>query len=714
MVGRKVSDILPSAAAANADRHDAETLQAGSAVDFAVDFQAADGTRKYVTSLKFPIPDPNGDMRWIGAIAEDVTERSDAAGALRASERDLRRILDNMIDVFFRTDPVGTIIMASPSVGGLLGIPLEQCLGRRITDFFVDGDGFPRFMRELDVHGGQLYGYEAAFRAVDGREIWVSTTAHYFTDEAGVPCGIEGVARDITERKRAEQALHRLSHAIDQSPVAVILTDTDGVVEYVNSRFFELSGDNPDELVAALGGTMAENAEGAGFQEGARLAVGGTGDWRGEYQGKRRNGEPFLASVLVSPISDPRGTVTNYLIVLEDVTETREMETRLHQIQKMEAMGQLTGGIAHDFNNILAIVMTGLEFLDESLDEEDALRRRMVDSALRAVRRGATLTERLLAFSRKQNLNAEPIDLATTIEEMVEMLQRTLGETIAVKTVTASNLRWVMCDRNRFENALLNLAVNARDAMPRGGSLDIELDNVEVSRWDVGLADVRPGSYVRITVRDTGEGMPASVRDRVFEPFFTTKGKGEGTGLGLSMVYGFVQQSGGGITLHSQEGFGTTIRIYLPAAVGRGESVIDPHDGAGETQDDGHGGDETILVVEDDPAVREGAVAILKSLGYTVLEAGNGDDALALLDQGGVVDLLFADVVMPGGISGPELAEKARRTRPGLRVLFTTGYSAGQLSERDLIAAGTTMLKKPYAKRDLSRTVRHLIDGRSR
>jgi PAS domain S-box-containing protein len=400
------------------------------------------------------------------------------------------------------------------------------------------------------------------------------------------------------------------------------------------------------------------------------------------------------------PLRDASGTVTGVVVVYQDVTETREIERQLQQAQKLEAVGQLTGGIAHDFNNILTVITGTIGILARAVAPDPMLSSiaRMIDDA---ADRGAELTRRLVAFARRQPLRPHATDINALVVDSAKLLRPTLGEQIAIEPALSETTWPALVDPSQLAGTLINLALNSRDAMPGGGKLTIETANVILDG-----ATVPPGPYVTIAVHDTGTGIPAAIRDKVFEPFFTTKDVGKGSGLGLSMVYGFVKQSGGHIEIDSDEGQGTTVRLYLPRAA-RSAGMDAPIAMAPI-----EGGSETVLVVEDDPPVRMAAISQLESLGYSTLSAENAAQALAIIDRGTPLDLLFTDVIMPGGCNGRDLAEAAAKRRPGLRVLFTSGYSEDAIVHHGRLDAGVLLLAKPYRKADLARMVRVALDVR--
>jgi len=398
------------------------------------------------------------------------------------------------------------------------------------------------------------------------------------------------------------------------------------------------------------------------------------------------------------------------------IDQREKAEEALRQSQKMEAIGQLTGGVAHDFNNLLQIILGNLDRLrrrhkpgDDSKRTEAAFLR-TVDAAIQGAQRAAQLTQRMLAFSRRQPLAPKPIDVNRLVQGMSDMLSRTLGETIQLEPVLSGGLWRALADENQLENALLNLAVNARDAMPNGGKLTIEAANVALDEAYAAAEqdNVRPGQYVMIAVSDTGTGMPPHVLAKVFEPFFTTKDIGMGTGLGLSMVFGFVKQSDGHVKIYSEPGEGTTVKIYLPRLMTTAtspEPEPDPRPVVGGSES------ETILVVEDEPDVRHFVVATLAELGYRVLEADDGHAALRVLEREPDVRLLFTDVGLPGGLNGRQLADQALERWPTLKVLFTTGYARNAIVHHGRLDPGVELISKPFQIGDLAVKVRALLDN---
>jgi CheY-like chemotaxis protein/nitrogen-specific signal transduction histidine kinase len=399
--------------------------------------------------------------------------------------------------------------------------------------------------------------------------------------------------------------------------------------------------------------------------------------------------------------------------VTRDLTERKAAEERAQQSQKMEGIGQLTGGVAHDFNNLLTIIIGNLEALQRHLRDDgvdvDRLKR-SADNAMRGARRAESLTQRLLAFSRQQPLEPKPVDVGRLVTGMSDLLRRTLGEQISVETVLAGGLWRAMADPNQLEIAILNLAVNARDAMSRGGKLTLETANVHLDdRYAAAQVDVLPGQYVMLAVSDNGEGMPPEVKAKAFDPFFTTKDIGHGTGLGLSQVYGFVKQSRGHVKIYSEAGQGTTIKIYLPRdgtpAPDAEEEMVRPVM-RGKTR-------ETILVVEDDEDVRSYSIDSLRDLGYSVLEASNARMALQMLESHPEVAVLFTDVGLPGGMNGRQLVEEAKKHYPHLRVLFTTGYARNAIVHDGRLDAGVELLTKPFSQAALSEKLRDIIDAKS-
>lgn len=400
--------------------------------------------------------------------------------------------------------------------------------------------------------------------------------------------------------------------------------------------------------------------------------------------------------------------------VQEAVEERLKAEEALRQAQKMEAIGQLTGGVAHDFNNLLTVILGGLETVHRQLSPHpspEALKKteQAVAMARHGAERAATLTARLLAFARRQPLDPRPVDVSRLITGLADMLQRTLGETVSFETVSGAGLWLTHVDAGELENVLVNLAVNARDAMPEGGKLTVETSNAFLDEaYVAGIAEpVAAGQYVLLAVTDTGSGMDADTASKVFEPFFTTKAVGKGTGLGLSQVYGFVRQSGGHIRLYSEPGMGTSVKIYLPRLLG---GVLEAEK---TTSDAGvaDGGSETILLVEDHEDLRSYSSGVLRELGYKVLEAANGRIALDLLQANHDIALLFTDVVLPEGLDGRELANEAARRRPGLKVLFTTGYSRNAIVHNGRLDADVNLIGKPFTFRELALRVRRLLDA---
>jgi PAS domain S-box-containing protein len=392
--------------------------------------------------------------------------------------------------------------------------------------------------------------------------------------------------------------------------------------------------------------------------------------------------------------------------VTERTEQLRKNEEALRQAQKIEAIGQLTGGVAHDFNNLLQVIIGNIETLRRN-GQATPRADRALESAFAGAKRAAALTQRLLAFARRQPLNPKPIDVNALIAGMSDLLHRTLGEMVDIETVRGAGLWRVEVDPTELEAAILNLAVNARDAMAEGGRLTLETSNASIDRlYAAAHADVAPGQYIALSVSDTGTGMSPEVLSKAFEPFFTTKPVGQGTGLGLSQVYGFVKQSGGHLKIYSEVGHGTTVKIYLPRLLREMAPAEDP---ASTGVPDGASG-ETILVVEDDDDVREYSVSTLRDLGYRVIEAHDGPSALRLLERQFSVDLLFTDVILPGGLTGAQLAAEARKHRPELTVLFTTGYARNAIVHQGRLDKGVELLTKPYTIADLAARVRDMLD----
>lgn len=426
-----------------------------------------------------------------------------------------------------------------------------------------------------------------------------------------------------------------------------------------------------------------------------------------ECQWLTKSGDHRLISWAITTMQGPNGTKDFLIWCGVDSTERKDAEDRLRQSQKMEAVGQLTGGIAHDFNNLLAVIMGNLELLEDVFDEHHQAERARLTSAKTATDRGAALTQRLLAFARKQALEPKSIDLNRLVVGMEDLLRRTLAENIGIEFIRSQNLWHCEVDPVQLENVLLNLAINARDAMPEGGNLTIETANIRLDdEYAAAQENVPPGQYVLLAVSDTGTGMSDETVKKVFDPFFTTKEAGTGSGLGLSMVYGFVKQSSGFVRIYSEVGEGTTIKVYLPSTT----AEITATETTSERQDYVPGRGERVLVVEDDPDVRTLSVALLGSLGYHVMEAGTGETALILLDQTPTIDLLFTDVVLPGGMSGRQLAEEVERRRPGTKVLYTSGYTENSIVHQGRLDKGFNLLQKPFRKADLARQIRHALD----
>ncbi|WFU76167.1 ATP-binding protein [Bradyrhizobium sp. CB2312] len=425
-----------------------------------------------------------------------------------------------------------------------------------------------------------------------------------------------------------------------------------------------------------------------------------------EYRGRDASGRLRHFSVNGQPVFGSDGRFMGYRGSATDLTAQHETEERLRQSQKMDAIGQLTGGVAHDFNNVLTVITGTIELIQEGLADRPqfAAIAQLIDDA---ATRGAEITSQLLTFARRQPLEPREIDVNALVLETAKLLKPILGEHVEIVTRLADDVWSAMADPSQLSSAIVNLAVNARDAMPGGGRLTLETENRELDGTEgAGEGDVVRGAFVMVAVSDTGHGIPADIRERVFEPFFTTKGAGRGTGLGLSMVYGFARQTGGTVAIESEEGRGTVMRLFLPRSKGeapdRTAPVLAPATARGQ---------ETILVVEDDPLVQGYVIAQLGSLGYRTLAAGDGAAALALVDQGAKFDLLFTDIIMPGGMNGHELAEAVRLRRPGVRVLYTSGYTDDTIVHEGHLDAGVALLSKPYRKSELSQKIREVLGG---
>jgi len=425
----------------------------------------------------------------------------------------------------------------------------------------------------------------------------------------------------------------------------------------------------------------------------------------------RKDGTRFWASVLINAIRDSQGQLLGFAKVTRDLTERRIAEERARQTQKMEGIGQLTGGVAHDFNNLLTIIIGNLETLQRNVGGAEVnldRARRSAENALHGARRAASLTQRLLAFSRQQPLDPKPVDLGRLLNGMTDLLRRTLGEQVVIETVLAAGLWQAYVDPNQLELAVINLAVNARDAMPDGGKLTLETANVYLDeKYAAEQAEVVPGQYVMIAVTDTGCGMSPEVKAKAFDPFFTTKDIGQGTGLGLSQVYGFAKQSGGHVKIYSETGEGTTVKIYMPRVL----SSDQPSQESDGKQVRLTTGSETILVVEDDSDVRAYSCETLSELGYTVLAAKTGREGLRVLRDNPHVRLLFTDVGLPGGMNGRQLADEARKRHPQLKVLFTTGYARNAIVHNARLDPGVELITKPFTQAALAGKLRDILDA---
>ncbi len=526
------------------------------------------------------------------------------------------------------------------------------------------------------------------------------------------PSGPSPPIRDSAPSDLTDRRSDIFFAAVETTRMPMIVTDPrqpDNPIIFANRAFLAMTGYTPEELIGRncrfLQGPETDRESVAQV----RAAIAEKREFATEILNYRKNGSTFWNALFVSPVYNADGELVYYFGSQLDVSRRRDAEEALGQAQKMEALGQLTGGIAHDFNNLLQVIVGYVDILAAGLEKPDADRARLgraTENIRQAAERATTLTQQLLAFARKQRLDGRAVNLNTLIEGMGEMVARSVGEAVKVELDLAEDLWNCRVDPTQAEVAILNVLINARDAMPEGGTVRISTENSEIAARGREIGPLRDGRYVSIAIRDSGTGIPPAVLARVMDPFFTTKEEGKGTGLGLSMVYGFAKQSGGAAQIESAVGSGTTVRLSFPATDGDVNAPAKVSLRAVDRQ-----GTETILIVDDREDVAELARTILRDFGYTTLVASNAREALEILDSSGKVDLLFTDLIMPGGMNGVLLAREARRRQPKLKVLLATGYAEASLERTDIGGSEFDLLNKPYRRTELVRRVRAILDG---
>jgi PAS domain S-box-containing protein len=669
-----------------------------------------DGTYLDISLSVSPIRSSSGAILGVAKTARDITQSKRTQKALNQEIEERQRIFETSQDLILVTDAKGNFVQVSPSSEAILGYLPEEMVGRSAVEF-IDSDDLDSSREQMRAarRGQQMRNFETGYVHKDGHAVpltwmgtWSEPVQRHFL-----------IGRDMTNRRHAQSALlesEQLARGIVETALdAFVQMDETGTIIDWNRQAERIFGwSRRDALGKVLGDLIVTPAQRADHARGlAHFLRTGEGPILGrrlELDALRKDGKEIKVELSVTALSRRQGFVFNGFI--RDLTDKIAAEDRFRQAQKMEAVGQLTGGIAHDFNNILTVITGTIEILAEAVDKDPELATiaRMIDEA---AGRGAELTQHLLAFARRQPLQPRETDVNALIVDTSKLLRPTLGEHIEIELAFDAAACLALVDPNQLATAVLNLALNARDAMPGGGKLVLETSGAYLDEsYASEHSEVRPGRYILIAVSDTGTGIPAAILDKVFDPFFTSKGPGKGTGLGLSMVYGFVKQSAGHIKIYSEEGHGTTVKIYLPPATGA-SAQVEPAPAA-----IAQGGNETILIVEDDALVRTYVVTQLQGLGYVTLASGNATEALAIIDSGREIDLLFTDIIMPGPMNGRQLADEILKRRSTCKVLFTSGYTEDAIIHHGRLDPGVLLLAKPYRKSDLARMLRQALEGR--
>lgn len=604
------------------------------------------------------------------------------------------------------TDVGGSITYANERFCETNQFNKQELLGKNHR-FLKSGFHSPTFYKDLweTISRGNVWHGQIRNRSRDGHHYWVETTIVPFMDKNNSPYQYVAIRTDITKIKQAEQELHVQAAALDAAANGILITNRDGEILWVNPAFTSMTGYSQKEVNGKTPNLFKSDTQQTSIYNEMWDTILAGRVWHGVLTNRRKDGSLYTEEQTISPVHNDQGEIIRFIAIKQDITERINMEEGLRRSQKMDAIGRLSGGIAHDFNNQLGVIIGYLDFLNSHTTNDDKASQ-WVDTATRATLRCMDLTRQLLTFSRKQPREKTLVEINVRLRELETVIARSVTPEVEVQYHLSSDLWLTDTDPGEFQDAVLNLVINARDAMPDGGKLLIETCNTTLDTdYAANNPGVKPNDYIKITLSDTGTGMNKETLEHVFEPFFTTKAEGKGTGLGLAMVYGFVKRYGGHVKAYSEYGVGTTLRLYLPRSTALAAAVtIDAPEAELPA------GNESILIVDDEADLLQLANHYLTAQGYRTRTARNAALALSILKSGEPIDLLFSDVVMPGGMSGFELAQHATEFNPTLKVLLTSGFTSKVMTHNGLARFSTQLLSKPYRRKDLVQRIRYVLD----